>query len=116
MTLPLSSTTLAPTDFASMRQDETAAIRARAVENAAASGNRSELRKNAEEFEAQFLSQMMSHMFKGLAPDGIMGGGNAESIWRDFYVEEVAKGVARQGGIGVADVIERQLLRLQEVG
>ena len=116
MTLPLSTTALAPADFTAMRTNDSAEHRARAVENAAASGDRAALRRTAEEFEAQFLSQMMSHMFEGLSPNGLMGGGQAESVWRDFYVEEVAKGIARQGGIGISDMIETQLLRLQEVG
>lgn len=82
---------------------------------AAAAGDKSGVRRSAETFEAQFISQMLNHMFKGIDTDGMFGGGQAESMWRDFYVEEVGEVIARRGGIGVADTIERQLLQLQEV-
>jgi peptidoglycan hydrolase FlgJ len=58
---------------------------------------------------------MLGHMFKGVKTDGMFGGGQAESTWRDFYVEEVSDVIAKRGGIGVADIVERQLLQLQEV-
>lgn len=86
-----------------------------AVRSAAASGDREAVRKTAEKFEAQFISQMLGHMFKGIGTDGMFGGGQAEGMWRDFYIEEVGKVIAHRGGIGVSDVIERQLLQLQEV-
>ena len=86
-----------------------------AIKAAAASGDREAVRRTAEKFEAQFISQMLGHMFKGIGTDGMFGGGQAESMWRDFYIEEVGKVIAHRGGIGVSDVIERQLLQLQEV-
>ncbi len=115
MSFTLSSGNLAPSDLSAVRSDSAAQMQAKAIQNAAKSGDAKALREKAEAFEAQFVSQMLTHMFKGVSTSGLMGGGNAEGIWRDFYVEEVSKGIARQGGIGVADVIERQLLALQEV-
>lgn len=82
---------------------------------AAAAGDKTAVRKSAEKFESQFISQMLGHMFKGIGTDGLFGGGQAESMWRDFYIEEVGEVIAHRGGIGIADVIERQLLQLQEV-
>lgn len=86
-----------------------------AIRAAARAGDRDAVRKTAEKFEAQFISQMLGHMFKGIKSDGMFGGGQAEGMWRDFYIEEVGKVIAHRGGIGVSDVIERQLLQLQEV-
>ena len=86
-----------------------------AVKAAAATGDREAVRRTAEKFEAQFISQMLGHMFKGIGTDGMFGGGQAESMWRDFYIEEVGEVIARRGGIGVSAVIERQLLQLLEV-
>ena len=115
MSFILPSDVLAPSDFSAVRSDGAAQMQAKALQNAAKSGDAKVLREKAEAFEAQFISQMLTHMYKGVSTNGLMGGGNAEGIWRDFYVEEVAKGISRQGGIGVADVIERQLIALQEV-
>lgn len=90
--------------------------KASALQNAAHANDRDAVRKTAEEFEAQFLSQMMGHMFNGISSGEAFGGGHAEEIWRDFYVDEMSKSFAQKGGIGLADSIERQLLKLQEIG
>lgn len=104
-----------PADLALTRSEGAAKRSASALQAAAAKGDRTAVRKAAEEFEGQFLSQMLGHMFKDLKTDGMFGGGQAESMWRDVYVEQLGKAVSNSGGIGVADVIERQLLQLQEV-
>ena len=71
-------------------------------------------RATAENFEAVFLSQMLGPMFDTLPTDGIMGGGQAEGIYRDMMVDEVGKSIAKSGGIGIADSIYREILKLQE--
>ena len=90
-------------------------MRSSALESAAATGDKAAIRATAQKFESQFIAQMLGHMFKGVKTDGMFGGGQAESTWRDFYVEEVSDVIAKRGGIGVADIVERQLLQLQEV-
>lgn len=70
----------------------------------------------AQEFEAMFLSEMMSHMFKDVVDtEGLTGGGHAEEIYRSFLNDEYAKIISRSGGIGVADYVKREMLKLQEV-
>jgi len=54
-------------------------------------------------------------MFQGVDTDPMFGGGEGESIFRSFLVQEYGKQVARTGGIGIADMVQRQLLQLQEV-
>ncbi|WP_207476483.1 rod-binding protein [Arenibaculum pallidiluteum] len=71
-------------------------------------------RKVAEDFEAQFLSQMMGHMFAGIETDGPFGGGHAEETFRSLLVDEYGKAAARGGTTGIADAVQRQLLRMQE--
>ncbi|WP_262694983.1 rod-binding protein [Kordiimonas aquimaris] len=71
-------------------------------------------RETAESFEAVFLSQMLKPMFDTLSTDGIMGGGKAEGMYRDMMVDEVGKSIAKNGGIGIADSIYREILKLQE--
>lgn len=73
------------------------------------------LREKAEEFEAFFLSQFLSQMFKGIKTDGPFGGGHGESIYRELQFQEYGKVIAQKGGVGIADSIVRQLLNTQEV-
>ena len=73
------------------------------------------LRKVAEELEGLFISQMINHMFKGIKTDGLTGGGNGEAMFRDLLVQEYGKAISKSSGIGLADSIESQLLKRQEV-
>ena len=71
------------------------------------------MRETAEAFEASFLSQMLKPMFEGLSTDGPFGGGEAESTWRSFMIDEMAKQTVRHGGIGLADTVMAEMIRMQ---
>jgi len=72
--------------------------------------------ETAQDFEAQFIAQMMQNMFSTVPVDEEFGGGEAEEIYRSMVVDEYGKLIARTGGIGVADHVKREMLRLQEAG
>lgn len=74
-----------------------------------------QMRKLAEEFEATFLSQMLQPMFSNLGAEKPFGGGTGEDMWRSLQVEEYGKAIAHNGGVGVADSVFREMLKLQEV-
>ena len=76
--------------------------------------NRQAVHQAAENFEAVYLSQMLAPMFEGLKTDGWFGGGPGEDIYRSMMVEEYGKAIAHTGGLGIAENVERELLRLQE--
>jgi Rod binding domain-containing protein len=72
-------------------------------------------RAAAEDFEAFFLSQVFEQMFAGVEPDPMFGGGEGESVFRSLMLQEYGKAVARTGGIGIADAVQKEILKLQEV-
>jgi Rod binding domain-containing protein len=74
------------------------------------------MRETAEAFEASFLSQMLKPMFEGLSTEAPFGGGEAEGTWRGFLVEAMANQAVRGGGIGLADQVVAQMLKMQEQG
>jgi len=76
--------------------------------------NKTQVRERAEEFEAVFLNNMLQHMFTDLEEGGTWGGGAGVEAWRGMLVNEYATSIAKSGGIGLADSIERELLALQE--
>jgi flagellar protein FlgJ len=82
---------------------------ARAADNAT-----NDVRRAAEEFEAVFLAEMLAPMFDGLETDGLGGGGMGEQIFRPMLVERYAESISRSGGVGIADSIVRELMRMQE--
>ncbi|WP_029058860.1 rod-binding protein [Stappia stellulata] len=72
-------------------------------------------RQQAEEFEAIFLNTMFQSMFAGLEEGGgTWGGGAGSDAWSGMLVEQFSDTIARAGGIGIADSIQRELLALQE--
>ena len=72
-----------------------------------------ELRRAAEEFESVFLTEMLSPMFEGLETDGLGGGGMGEEIFRPMLIERYAEAISKAGGVGIADSLVRELMRLQ---
>ena len=74
-----------------------------------------DMRRAAEEFEAVFLSEMLAPMFDSLDTDGLGGGGMGEQIFRPMLVERYAESLSRAGGVGVADSILRELMRMQQM-
>ena len=74
-----------------------------------------EARKVAEDFESFFVAQMFEYMFSGIETDGPFGGGHGEKIFRSLLIQEYGKVIGGQGGLGIADAVERDLLLLQEV-
>ncbi|MGB0661279.1 MAG: rod-binding protein [Mangrovicoccus sp.] len=65
---------------------------------------KSEMEKVAVEFEALFLSEMLKSAKFGESRDAF-GGGIGEDQYSSFLRNEQAKQIAKQGGIGVADMI-----------
>ncbi|GAB4371099.1 MAG: rod-binding protein [Kiloniellaceae bacterium] len=68
----------------------------------------------AQEFEALFLSEMLSPVFESVDTDGLFGGGRGEEIYRSMMVQEYGKAIARAGGVGIADTVQREILKMQE--
>jgi len=98
---------LAPVPLAPAAQSALAADPNRALASSSA-------RDNAEEFEAVFLNTMFEQMF-GDVGKGPFNGGAAAGPWRSFLIDEYARTVAKAGGIGIADHVERALLAQQEI-
>lgn len=80
----------------------------------APSGGNKRLRAAADEYEAVFLSQMLETMTSGIKTDGPFSGGQAEGIYRSMLNQEYGKAIGKAGGIGIADAVYREMLRIQE--
>jgi Rod binding domain-containing protein len=72
-----------------------------------------EVRRVAEEFESVFLNEMLSPMFEGIDTDGLGGGGDGERMFRPMLIEQYANAISRAGGVGVAQNIIDELMRMQ---
>ena len=70
-------------------------------------------KETAQDFEAIFLSQMLATMTQELGGAGGVAGG--DEVYRDMFNKEVAKMISRSGGIGVADAVLQEMLKVQEI-
>jgi len=71
-------------------------------------------KKTGQDFEAFFLSQVFENMFAGVQTDPTFGGGNAETVYRSLLLQQYSKVAAKSGGVGIADAVQREILRAQE--
>ena len=74
-----------------------------------------EIRKAAEDFEGFFVSMMLESMFAGIETNSMFGGGQGEAVFRSLLLQEYGKTISKNGGFGIADVVQREILKLQEV-
>jgi len=101
------------TSLAALHTDH-ALAGARSIPKPTPSADYGKMAKKAEEFEAFFLSQMLQPMFQNIEAAEPFGGGNAERMWRSMQVDELGKAFAKAGGIGLAQSVMKEMLRLQE--
>jgi Rod binding domain-containing protein len=72
-------------------------------------------RAAAEAFEGFFLAQVLQSIYAGIATDGPFGGGASEQVYRSMLNTQYANSLAGSGGVGIADAVYREILKLHEV-
>ena len=103
MTTPSSATARTYLDFqglASLRGDA-----ARSPDKAA--------RATAEQFEAYFIQQMMKAMRESVEKSDLVDSGHMD-MYQDLMDKEVSMQMVRRGGVGLADMLEKQMLQQQQ--
>jgi Rod binding domain-containing protein len=72
-------------------------------------------RQSAKDFEAMALGEMLKPMFNTVdTSKGLFGGGVGEATWKPMMIDEMAKAIANNGGVGIADEVFKEMLRIQE--
>jgi flagellar protein FlgJ len=73
--------------------------------------DRQKLKESAQQFEAIFFKQMIDQMDKTIQRNGVISGGQGESMFRDMMYDEVSKRMATRpggSGLGLAEMIYKQ--------
>ena len=70
------------------------------------------MRAAATRFEAQSLGALLQPLM-GEAAAGPFSGGAAEAQWRPMMTEQYAKSWAARGGVGLANAVFAEMLRMQ---
>lgn len=84
------------------------------VRAAGPTGATPEMRQAAEELEAVFIAQMLRGLTAGLTGPGLAGSGEGDPF-AAMLQDEYARLISRSGGVGLADAVLRELLKVQEV-
>ena len=79
------------------------------VNEAARSQEDKELKEACKGFEAMFLNMRYKEMRATVPEDSLFGESNAQKIFRDMHDEKLMENVANGGGVGLADLLYRQL-------
>lgn len=85
-----------------------------ALASAAQGKDMTRMREVAQDFEAVYLAQMMQPMLAEIGKDDPFSG-PGQDMWRSMQAQEYGKAMAKSGGIGIADAVLKEMIKLQEV-
>ena len=68
----------------------------------------------AQQFEALLVKQMIDSMWSTVPKKGLLSGTNEESMYRDMLNEALANSISEGRGIGVKDVILKDINKLSK--
>jgi flagellar protein FlgJ len=69
-------------------------------------------KKVSQDFEALFVGMMMKSMRATVGKDKLTGGGHGDEVYRSMLDQEyAAASVKRGGGLGIAKIIEKDIIR-----
>jgi len=106
-----SELTIAPMTLLQEQQAEQLGNTSRLGTGQLSDAKRKELKKISQDFESLFVGMMLKSMRATVPEDKLVGGGRAEETFRSMLDQEYATAAARRGGIGIATMVEKELLR-----
>ncbi len=81
------------------------------LERTASQNDTKQLKSACKAFESYFLYTMLKQMRSTVPNDGVIPRSQAELIFQDMLDEETTKSAADAGGVGLADMLYKQLSR-----
>ncbi|PJI87856.1 flagellar biosynthesis protein FlgJ [Sphingomonas koreensis] len=69
--------------------------------------------KVARDFEGVFAGQVAKIMMESVEMDGDFNGGAGEEMFRGILAEQIGSRIAQGRGLGIASIVEAQIVRLQ---
>jgi len=82
-----------------------------ALEKAASEKNLDKLKEASQEFEAYFVNTLLKVMRNTIQEGGLVKKSQARETFEGMLDEEMAKKIAKGGGIGLADMIYQNMLK-----
>jgi flagellar protein FlgJ len=76
--------------------------------------DREKLKTACEDFEALLIARMLQLMRRSIPQNGLSGSGPGKEVYQGLMDQELAKKMSRRGGIGLGEVLYRQVLQRDE--
>ncbi|TXN05497.1 MULTISPECIES: rod-binding protein [unclassified Methylobacterium] len=77
-------------------------------------GNTAKAHKTATEFESMFLENSLDRMMQSDGTEGPLGeNGTGGGVYRSMLTKEYAGQIVKSGGIGIADSVFREIMKMQ---
>lgn len=70
----------------------------------------SKAKNAARQFEALLLHQMFNSMSANVPKDSLIGGAREDEFSRDMYNQALADSISKGKGIGIRDILEKELV------
>ena len=70
--------------------------------------------KTAQDFETMFLEQTLDRVFASSGEGPLGDNGTGGGVYRSMLAKEYAGSIAKSGGVGIADQVYREILKMQE--
>ena len=67
------------------------------------------LKIESQEFESLFLSHLLNKMSESALKSDFMGESSTQSIFKEMYHQELARTMSSAGGIGIGNMLYKQL-------
>jgi flagellar protein FlgJ len=72
-----------------------------------------QIHKVSQDFEALFVGMMVKSMRTTVGNDKLTGGGHGEEVYRSMLDQEYATAAAKRNSLGLAPMIEKDIIRQQ---
>ncbi len=78
-------------------------------------GSKKDTTQALQQFEGLFVGNLLKIMFDTVPVNEIFGGGFAEQTYREMMVDEYGLSIAKSGGIGIADSLQKNLVDFKNI-
>jgi peptidoglycan hydrolase FlgJ len=80
----------------------------------ATAANEAKARKTATDFESMFLESSLDRLTQSEGTDGPLGeNGTGGGVYRSMLTKEYAGQIVKSGGVGIADSVFREIMKMQ---
>ncbi|KQS67421.1 flagellar biosynthesis protein FlgJ [Methylobacterium sp. Leaf361] len=85
-----------------------------AVDGIIKTANKAKALKTATDFESMFLENSLDRLTQSEGTDGPLGeNGTGGGVYRSMLTKEYAKQIVKSGGVGIADSVFREIMKMQ---